>query len=72
MAVVSLVEPPPRTARQIARELGVHREKSAPVLTALKIDLRPYLMAVLPKLDDWPAPRVAGLPPTAWKAAPKP
>lgn len=35
----------------------------------LKINLRQYLNAVLPKLGDWPVNRVAELTPTAWKAA---
>jgi hypothetical protein len=35
----------------------------------LDINLRAYLRAVLPKLGEWPANRVAELTPTAWKAA---
>ena len=37
----------------------------------LEINLRKYLMDVLPKLGEWPANRVAELTPTAWKAAQK-
>lgn len=36
----------------------------------LGINLREYLLEVLPKLGDWPINRVAELTPSAWKAAP--
>jgi hypothetical protein len=35
----------------------------------LDVNLRRYLMAILPTLGDWPIHRVAELTPTAWKAA---
>jgi transposase len=35
----------------------------------LDINLRSYLIRMLPKLGDWPVNRVAELTPTAWKAA---
>ena len=35
----------------------------------LEINLREYLLDVLPKLGDWPISRVGELTPTAWKAA---
>ena len=35
----------------------------------LEINLREYLLDVLPKLGEWPASRVGELTPTAWKAA---
>ena len=37
----------------------------------LDINLRAYLLDVLPKLGDWPINRVAELTPTAWQAAHK-
>jgi transposase len=37
----------------------------------LDINLRAYLLDVLPKLGDWPINRVAELTPTVWKAAHK-
>jgi transposase len=37
----------------------------------LDVNLRRYLMAILPTLGDWPIHRVAELTPTAWKAAQK-
>ena len=35
----------------------------------LDINLRTYLLDVLPRLGDWPVNRVAELTPTAWQAA---
>jgi hypothetical protein len=35
----------------------------------LDINLREYLLDILPKLGDWPISRVGELTPTAWKAA---
>jgi transposase len=35
----------------------------------LDINLREYLLDVLPKLGEWPMSRVGELTPTAWKAA---
>lgn len=35
----------------------------------LDINLREYLMDILPKLDNWPVTRVGELTPTAWKTA---
>ena len=35
----------------------------------LEINLREYLLDVLPKLGEWPTSRVGELTPTAWKAA---
>jgi transposase len=35
----------------------------------LDVNLRRYLMAILPTLGDWPSHRVGELTPTAWKAA---
>jgi hypothetical protein len=35
----------------------------------LDLNVRTYLLAILPKLGDWPINRVAELTPTAWKAA---
>lgn len=35
----------------------------------LDINVRTYLMAILPKLGEWPINRVGELTPTAWKAA---
>ncbi len=35
----------------------------------LDVNLRTYLMDVLPRLGDWPTTRVAELTPAAWKAA---
>ena len=35
----------------------------------LDINLREYLLEVLPKLGEWPISRVGELTPTAWKAA---
>jgi hypothetical protein len=37
----------------------------------LDLNLRAYLLDILPKLGDWPINRVAELTPTAWKAAQK-
>jgi hypothetical protein len=37
----------------------------------LGINVRDYLLDVLPRLPDWPAKRVAELTPTAWAAARK-
>jgi hypothetical protein len=35
----------------------------------LEINLRKYLLDVLPRLGDWPSNRVAELTPTVWQAA---
>ena len=35
----------------------------------LDVNLRTYLMDVLPRLGDWPTTRVAEITPAAWKAA---
>jgi len=35
----------------------------------LEIDIRQYLEDVLPKIGNWPAKRIAELPPMAWKTA---